>query len=35
MGLNGNYSAGVLEGIAHYHPDTIVWMGFTEEVSRA
>ena len=21
LGLNGNYSAGVLEGLAHYHPD--------------
>jgi len=35
MGLNGNYSAGILEGIAHYHPDTIAWMGFAEEASRA
>jgi hypothetical protein len=22
LGMNGNYSAGILEGIAHYHPDT-------------
>lgn len=29
MGLNGNYSAGILEGIAHYHPGTIEWMGFS------
>jgi hypothetical protein len=35
MGLNGNYSAGILEGIAHYHPDTIAWMGFAQEASRA
>ena len=28
MGMNGNYSGGMLEGIAHYHPDTIAWMGF-------
>lgn len=28
MGLNGNYSAGILEGVAHYHPATIGWMGF-------
>ena len=28
MGMNGNYSAGMLEGIAHYHPDTVAWMGF-------
>ncbi len=28
MGMNGNYSAGILEGIAHYHPETVAWMGF-------
>lgn len=28
MGMNGNYSAGILEGIAHYHPQTKTWMGF-------
>jgi sucrose-6F-phosphate phosphohydrolase len=28
MGMNGNYSAGMLEGIAHYHPQTVQWMGF-------
>jgi hydroxymethylpyrimidine pyrophosphatase-like HAD family hydrolase len=22
LGMNGNYSAGILEGIAHYHPET-------------
>lgn len=27
MGMNGNYSAGILEGIAHYLPQTRVWMG--------
>jgi HAD superfamily hydrolase (TIGR01484 family) len=26
MGMNGNYSAGILEGIAHYHPDITGWM---------
>jgi sucrose-6F-phosphate phosphohydrolase len=26
LGLNGNYSAGVLEGIAHYHPDIVDWL---------
>lgn len=26
LGMNGNYSAGILEGIAHYHPDTQFWM---------
>ncbi len=35
MGLNGNYSAGILEGIAHYHPDTVAWMGFTVEEESA
>jgi len=27
-GMNGNYSAGMLEGIAHYHPQTLDWMAF-------
>lgn len=27
LGMNGNYSAGVLEGIAHYHPQVIDWFG--------
>ena len=35
MGLNGNYSAGILEGIAHYHPDTVAWMGFPVEEESA
>jgi sucrose-6-phosphatase len=26
LGMNGNYSAGILEGVAHYHPDTQLWM---------
>ena len=26
MDMNGNYAAGMLEGIAHYHPETIAWM---------
>ena len=30
MEMNGNYSAGMLEGIAHYHPDTLAWMGFPD-----
>lgn len=25
-GMNGNYSAGILEGIVHYHPETLPWM---------
>ncbi len=30
MGMNGNYSAGMLEGIAHYCPYAIEWMGFEQ-----
>ena len=26
LGMNGNYSAGILEGVAHYHPGTRFWM---------
>jgi len=26
MDMNGNYAAGMLEGIAHYHPETVAWM---------
>ncbi|MGB5306292.1 MAG: HAD-IIB family hydrolase [Gammaproteobacteria bacterium] len=26
MGMNGNYSAGILEGIAHYHPEITGWI---------
>jgi sucrose-6F-phosphate phosphohydrolase len=26
-GMNGNYSAGILEGIAHFHPALVGWMG--------
>lgn len=26
MGMNGNYSAGILEGVAHFHPETLTWM---------
>lgn len=26
LGMNGNYSAGVLEGLAHYLPETLEWM---------
>ncbi|MEB3323024.1 MAG: HAD-IIB family hydrolase [Synechococcaceae cyanobacterium] len=29
LGMNGNYSAGILEGIAHYHPATTEWMNGT------
>ncbi len=33
QGMNGNYSAGMLEGIAHYHPEAVAWMAFDEEPS--
>lgn len=26
LGMNGNYSAGILEGIAHYRPEVDVWL---------
>lgn len=26
MDMNGNYSAGILEGLAHYFPETLDWM---------
>ena len=28
-GMNGNYAAGMLEGIAKYHPDSVEWMSLT------
>ncbi|MDX8127333.1 HAD-IIB family hydrolase [Methylomonas sp. OY6] len=31
LGMNGNYSAGILEGIAHYLPKTRYWMMETHE----
>src|SRR5690606_36976731 len=31
QGMNGCYSAGILEGIAHYHPGTIGWMSHSPE----
>ena len=27
MGMNGNYAGGMLEGIAHYHPEIEGWLG--------
>lgn len=27
LGMNGNYSAGILEGVAHYMPGAIAWFG--------
>jgi hypothetical protein len=26
LGMNGNYCAGILEGVAHYRPETRHWM---------
>lgn len=31
MGMNGNYAAGALEGIAHYHPESVSWMGLANQ----
>jgi sucrose-6F-phosphate phosphohydrolase len=33
--MNGNYAAGILEGIAHYHPHTLDWMGFEDAERQA
>jgi sucrose-6F-phosphate phosphohydrolase len=35
MGMNGYYSAGMLEGIAHFHPHTAAWMQPHDSRSRA
>jgi sucrose-6F-phosphate phosphohydrolase len=35
MGMNGYYSAGMLEGIAHFHPHTAAWMQPHDNGSRA
>ncbi len=29
LGMNGNYAAGMLEGIAHYHPAIVDWLNQT------
>jgi len=29
LDMNGNYAAGMLEGIVHYHPETLAWMQFS------
>lgn len=31
MDMNGNYAGGMLEGIAHYHPEIEAWLGSTSE----
>ncbi len=25
LGMNGHYAAGILEGVAHFHPDAVAW----------
>jgi sucrose-6F-phosphate phosphohydrolase len=34
-GMNGCYAAGMLEGIAHFHPHVLAWMGLGPETERA
>jgi len=34
-GLNGNYAGGILEGIAHFYPQAVPWMGFADEAHGA
>lgn len=31
LGMNGNYTAGVLEGLVHFFPETAAWFGDDEE----
>ncbi|MBS3955363.1 MAG: HAD-IIB family hydrolase [Methylomicrobium sp.] len=31
LGMNGNYSAGIIEGVAHYHPEIRTWMEQDDE----
>jgi len=35
LGLNGNYSAGILEGVAHYRPELRSWLLKIQEVDNA
>ncbi len=35
LGMNGNYSAGMLEGIAHYYPWTKEWMRLKESEDKS
>lgn len=35
LGMNGHYAAGILEGIAHYHPFAIDWMTTANGSNRA
>lgn len=32
LGMNGNYSAGILEGVAHYHPALDAWLRAQNEL---
>jgi len=32
--MNGNYGAGMLEGIAHYYPETLTWIAQTADASN-
>jgi hypothetical protein len=34
FGMNGHYSAGILEGIAHYHPHTREWMTLSDACGK-
>ena len=34
-GMNGNYAAGMLEGIEYYHPGISAWMGLTQDEGNA
>ena len=31
FGMNGNYSAGIIEGVAHYFPEIESWIGLSDE----
>jgi hypothetical protein len=33
LGMNGNYAAGVLEGLAHFFPETAAWLDGTGAVT--
>ena len=33
LGMNGNYAAGILEGLLHYHPEAGKWLSDAEDAS--
>jgi hypothetical protein len=37
MDMNGNYAAGVLEGMVHFFPKTVIWLKYarTGSVEKA